>query len=94
MLAESVSEFLCSKCNLLVLDDAIECSLCKQWSHRVCAKLSKKELRLKSENVYWYCNNCTCMFPFSNVIDDEFLCINSEFDISDSLVNYTTHLKT
>ena len=36
--------FPCITCKKEVIDDAIECSICKQWCHRKCSKLSKKQL--------------------------------------------------
>ena len=54
--------------------DAIECSMCEKWSHRVCASLSKIKLKhFSNDNINWNCNNCKSLFPFSNMSDGEFV---------------------
>lgn len=66
----------CCSCRKETIIDAIECSLCKNWSHRKCCKLSKKELiSLSRSDAYWYCCNCVCLFPYYDLPDDELLFI-------------------
>lgn len=70
-------EYPCIYCKRDVILDCIECSLCKKWAHRVCAKLSKKQLcKLEGDDHYWFCDNCVECFPFRDLMDDEFLYIN------------------
>ena len=68
-----------------VQNDAIECSLCLKWCHRRCAKLSKQELATFSNaDAYWYCQDCSVIFPFCSILDDEFDYINSSLDVKKS----------
>ena len=78
-----LSEYPCVICKKEVVNDAIGCSLCDNWTHRKCAKISKKELhKLSDENYYWYCVNCTEVFPYSKVNQDElqFMFISDKFN--------------
>ena len=62
---KSISDYPCVKCKKHVVSDAIECSICNSWCHRVCAKMSKKELNVFSKyDLYWYCIDCMNLFPF------------------------------
>ena len=83
------------KCNKNVSSDAIECYLCLSWSHRTCAKLTKKELELLSINDnYWYCNECLAVFPYIEVDEDEFIYIHSNVGASDNFLNLLYHCKS
>ena len=85
----------CLKCNKNVLSDAIECSLCLAWSHRTCAKLSKKELQLLSRNEhYWYCYECSIIFPYQMIDDDEFVYIHSNLDSTNDFLCLLNHCKS
>ena len=56
-----------------MVSDAIECSLCLEWAHRKCVKLSKKDLlTLSDDGWHWHCTSCTAVFPFAEVNQDEF----------------------
>ena len=69
-----VIEFPCLKCGKEVVNDAIECTLCRAWTHRNCAKLSKAQLyKLSMNDCYWFCLKCKDLFPFTNVPEDEFI---------------------
>ena len=58
-------DYPCTECIQNVLIDAIECSLCLCWTHRKCAKLTKKEMKkLDTNDEYWYCRKCKQGFPF------------------------------
>ena len=82
----SIDDFPCVKCNRQVISDAIECSICNIWCHRVCAKMSKKELITLSENdLYWYCIECMNLFPYHHIDNDEFCYINSSIDVNEDL---------
>ena len=85
----------CLKCNKNVVNDAIECSLCLAWSHRSCAKLSKKELQLLSfDDNYWYCKDCIAVFPYSSIDEDEFSFIHSQLDYDDDFLYLMNHCKS
>ena len=78
-------DFPCNVCKREVVTDAIECSLCETWSHRTCAKLSRKQFKCyESDNVYWYCFECSYVFPFANIQDDELQYICHTSAISDN----------
>ena len=65
--------FPCLVCKFEVITDANECSLCENWLHLKCAKLSKKELnKLSNTECEWYCYKCDSIFPFRNVSNDDF----------------------
>ena len=69
----SVVNYPCLACKKEVIYDAIECSLCKTWVHRQCAKISKKELKkFASPDCNWYCFSCKDVFPYTNIWDEEF----------------------
>ena len=77
-------KFPCGICNRNVLTNAIECTLCKYWIHNKCAKLNAKQLRLLSGvNQDWFCENCTNVFPFSNIDNTEFRLVNSDLNVKD-----------
>ena len=79
----NIIEYPCLICKKEVITDAIECSVCRNWLHRNCAKLSKKDLiKLSNNDYYWYCVHCTVLFPFHNVFDAEFDYLNSGFDMN------------
>ena len=53
----------CSVCENAVDEDeqAIECHVCKLWSHKLCTNLSDAEYRVLErggESLLWQCNNC------------------------------------
>ena len=76
-------QFPCTNCHKEVVSDAIECTLCLNWCHRKCAKLSKNMFKnLSNSSNYWYCSNCYNIFPYSNILDDEFLYLNSCTDFN------------
>ena len=60
------------------MTDAIECSLCLKWTHRTCAKISKKALAaISSTSDYWYCQTCSQALPFYGLDDESFVtCIS------------------
>ena len=77
----------CTKCKKNVKHDCIECSLCLKWTHRQCAGISKKILlELGKDDSYWYCNKCKDLFPFQQVLDDEFLFLTSNLDVSENIL--------
>jgi len=83
-----MNNYPCSVCFKEVKNDAIQCEICLFWVHRLCAKLSKCELRNKSDpNIYFYCPKCIEIFPFHQLDDDEFTYINSRINISEKLFN-------
>ena len=66
------TDYPCIKCTKNVANDAIECSLCGRWAHRICAKLSKKKFNELGQTCkYWYCYECTELFPFHTLFDSE-----------------------
>ena len=82
----------CIKCNKNVVNDSIECSICRKWIHRNCAKLSKKKLHeLGLSNDYWFCYKCINVLPFFTLSQDEFLYINSRIDLD--IDKYETYTK-
>ena len=87
-----MSDFPCIICAKAVLNDAIECSLCCNWCHRICAKLSKQKLRTLSDNdQYWYCKTCLEIFPYSSVDQDELAFITSDLNVGKEYFHlYTT----
>lgn len=67
--------------------DAVECSLCANWIHRVCAKISKKTLKdLSTTDDYWYCKNCSVVLPFSQLDDENFVFCNSTYDVETNIL--------
>ena len=77
-MSKTKESYPCVVCYKEVISDAIECSLCQNWLHRKCAKLSKKELvKLSNEMYNWYCYKCDTIFPYRNISDDEFNFLNS-----------------
>ena len=49
----------CSVCKKEVIDDAVECEICKLWTHRVCGKIKKAYLKVLSDSdIYYYCPSC------------------------------------
>ena len=71
-MSQSIINFPCGKCKKEVKSDAIECSTCKYWFHRHCAKLTKIKLKyLSNDNIYWTCENCYSIFPYESIDDDE-----------------------
>ena len=90
-----MSDFPCTICSKTVLTDAIECSLCYNWCHRICAKLSKQKLKILSDSdQYWYCKNCLEIFPFSNVDDNELAFITSNLNVDEEYFNLYTACKS
>ena len=86
-MVNSYDYFPCSFCRKNVLTDAIECSLCKEWSHRICAKLKKKQLEyFELTETDWYCNLCKSVFPFNEITDDELFLLNVDIEGSDDFV--------
>ena len=78
--------FPCTKCSKEVECNAIECSLCLKWTHRTCAKLSIAKFKYySSEHIYWYCITCCDIFPFSGLLDQEFIFENSNIDTSENM---------
>ena len=74
--------FPCIVCKQNVITEAIECSLCEQWVHRKCAKLSIKQIKyLGATNINWYCEVCKDVFPFHSLEEDEFIYINCNCDM-------------
>ena len=59
MTPASASSFPCGHCKLEVVE-GIKCSVCRQWSHRKCAKLGAGVFRLYCEErrLIWVCNGC------------------------------------
>ena len=87
-MVEDTVDYYCGNCHLLVTDDCIECSLCNRWVHRQCAKLSKRQLKDKSNmNVYWYCFDCTDSFPFNNLSNEELKLVFSDHGLNLNLFN-------
>ena len=85
----------CLQCNKDVVNDAIECSLCLSWSHRSCAKLSKKDLQLLSrDGNYWYCTDCISVFPYSSIDEDEFTYLHSQADYDEDFLYLMNHCKS
>ena len=81
-MASAITNYPCLKCNKEVVSDAVECSICEKWCHRACGKLSIKKLRELSESdQYWFCLECSAIFPFFNITDEEFDLLNSQFDL-------------
>ena len=69
MLPNYTHALLCSK---QVINDAIKCDVCGFWVHRKCAKMTIKQLTLKSNPLYYYfCKNCVQEFPFMQIDNDE-----------------------
>ena len=67
MSSETV-KYPCIKCSKDVKHDAIECSMCAKWSHRVCASLRTiKSKYFSNDNINWYCNDRKTLFPFRNM---------------------------
>ena len=78
----------CVKCRKNVITDVVECSICKLWCHRNCAKLSKRALsKLDDDNEYWYCELCEVIFPFHSISNDEFIYLHSNIDGNAILLN-------
>lgn len=76
-------EYPCGICKKEVISDAIECTICRKWIHRICGKLTKRKLeQLGKEEGDWYCELCKHVFPFQNIDDDEFTYINDRFDVN------------
>ena len=76
----------CSICRKNVVNDAILCDICNCWVHRTCAKLSKKQLQLKSNsNYYYFCRKRKCELPFMDLNDDDFLYCNSSFELDENV---------
>ena len=69
-----------------MITNAIECSLCLRWCHVKCAKLKKKEFNeLSITENYWYCKECINIFPYNNVLGDEFIYLNSNLNVNEPL---------
>ena len=64
---DQINSFPCGICNKNVLNNAVECCLCKYWI----AKLSRNDQRQLTENCYWTCSNCKDNLPFSHITDEE-----------------------
>ena len=78
----TIIDYPCTKCLKDVQYNAIECSLCLKWCHRRCANLNKQELvTFSNTDAYWYCQNCSVIFPFCNILDNEFAYINSNLGV-------------
>ena len=76
------TKYPCIKCNKEVVSDAIECSICLQWCHRACGKISLKDFKkLNEEDEYWYCFKCCELFPYHSIDVEEFDYLNSVYDL-------------
>ena len=81
-MASQEIKYPCAKCDKEVVTEAIECSICYKWCHRICAKLSLKNLnKFSQDDQYWYCFKCCELFPYYNINDDEFDFMNLSVDI-------------
>ena len=61
--------YSCSVCQKNVKSDPIQCDLCLLWLHRLCAKLSKYQLKNKSDsNLHFHCTNCSEICPFRKLM--------------------------
>ena len=86
--------FPCTVCKKEVKNDAIQCDLCSLWSHRTCAKLSKRELIKLSDPTYYYnCPLCFNIFPNSDVGEDEFQFLNTNINMSEDVYNIYNRCK-
>ena len=78
----------CALCNKNVINDAIKCDLCGFWVHRTCAKMTKKQLMLKSNPLYYYyCENCSQVFPFMKINDDDLIYMCFKDVINENIFN-------
>ena len=83
------TDYPCSVCRKEVYNDAIECDICKLWTHRRCGKLKKRYLEFLSNPIYrYYCPMCRDIFPFSNVDDEELQWVLTKLDINEDIFYY------
>ena len=85
--------YSCILCCKAVHVDCVECTMCKNWIHHKCAKMSKKQLKDVENDDNWPCSVCLNNFPFSNIDDDIVKCLCSDIYWENSfcelMVKYT-----
>ena len=94
MSLEQNETYPCALCNKEVINDAIKCDICGFWVHRTCAKMTKKQLAVKSNPLYYYfCENCSQVFPFMQINDDDLTYICFKDAINENVFNVYKQFK-
>ena len=73
---------VCDMCSKNTFSNNIKCSICLASFHKKCCKMTKPYFNNFKPNDNWYCSNCTELFAFHSVDDDEFLVINDSIDLN------------
>ena len=78
-----VDKDFCMNCKEELVRQYIKCSLCKQCMHWTCTGLDKYVItNIIRKHLDWNCIQCCELFPFYGIDDDEFIYLNTHFNIS------------
>ena len=76
---------MCNICSKNTSSSAIKCSICSCFFHRKCCKSTNYNSNYSQSNENWYCLNCSKLFVFHSLDDDEFLLENNNLELNSNL---------